>query len=361
MNAPAVLLIDTPAGPTHVTAPAPRETWWALADQDEGTHVTQTPAWLDCLCATGPYRDASRLYEFQDGSRLVLPLARRRQRPGWLDTEESWPADWGIGGPLSQGRVSLAKARAVFDDLARRPVLRVGVRFRPGDDDVWTSAAPASFREEPHMTQVVNLDGGFDTVWERRFHSRVRRHVRRAESSGVEVQVDRTGRLVPVFYDLYKQSIVRWAQQQHEPLALARWRRGRAFPRQWLEAVAAGFGESCTIWTAWCAGEPAAAIVVLRHGNQAKLWRGAMNRELANPVRANFLLHRLAIEDACAAGCRRYDMGESTPGSSLASFKDGFGADGFRSPRYFRERLPVSAAERRLREAVKRVIRFQDA
>lgn len=259
------------------------------------------------------------------------------------------------------GDVGPEKARAVFGDLARRPALQVGLRFRPGDTALWEKAAPADFRPEPHMTQVVNLDGGFGTVWERRFHKRARRDVRRAQREHVEVEVDRTGRLAPVFYQLYEASIERWARQQNEPLALARWRRRRGFPSQRLSAVAARLGESCAIWVAWRDGEPCASIVVLRHGRHAKFWRGAMNRELAHPLKANALLHRLAIEEACEAGCGCYDMGDSTPGSSLASFKAGFGADSWSSPRYFRERLPVSAAERRLRAAVKRVIRFRDA
>jgi hypothetical protein len=356
-----VLLINTPAGQAHVTNPAPRGVWWELADEDADTHVTQTPTWLDCLCDTGTYRDVSRLYEFEGGRRLVFPLVARKHRPQRLDTEESWPADWGIGGPVDPGGVSPAEARAVFDDLARRPALRVGVRFRPADQAVWANAAPAGFQPEPHMEQMVNLDGGFDAVWERRFRRHVRRDVRRAERSDVEVEVDHTGRLVPVFYDLYRKSIVRWAEQQHEPLALARWRRTREFPPRRLEAVAARFGEGCAIWMAWSAGEPAGALVVLRHGSHAKLWRAAMDRELAHPLHAVPLLYRLAIEEACATGCRTFDAGESSPGSSLATFKEGFGAENFSSPRYVRERLPVSAVERGLRTAVKRVIRFEDA
>ncbi|MFE9650477.1 GNAT family N-acetyltransferase [Streptomyces sp. NPDC006365] len=361
MNKPAELLTDSAVCPAHITTPAPRETWWELAAQDAACHVTQTPTWLDCLCGTGPYQDGSRLYEFDDGSRIVLPLVSRRRRPQWLDAEESWPADWGIGGPVVAGHVGPEKARAVFGDLARRPVLQIGVRLRPGDAEAWEKAVPTGFRMEPHMTQVVNLDGGFGTVWQRRFHTRVRRDVRRAESAHLDVEVDRTGRLVPVFHHLYEQSIERWAGQQHEPLALARWRRRREFPSRRLAEVAARFGEACAIWVAWHAGEPAAAAVVLRHGHHAKLWRAAMNRELAHPVRASPLLMRLAIEEACEAGCRCYDMGESAPGSSLAHFKAGFGADTYSSPRYLRERLPVSAVEHRLRTAVKRVIRFQDA
>ncbi|MEV5437067.1 GNAT family N-acetyltransferase [Streptomyces sp. NPDC052682] len=361
MSTPAELLTRTPGGAARITSPAPREAWWQLSRQDADAHVSQTPTWLDCLCGTGPYRDASRLYEFDSGSRIVVPLVRRRSGAAWLDAEESWPADWGIGGPLSSGAVAPAEARAVFEDLARLAALRVGVRFRPEGSDVWEGTVPAGFWREPHMTQRLDLDGGFATVWERRFHRHVRREVRKAERSKAEVDVDRTGRLVPQFYSLYEQSIERWAAQQHEPLALARWRRRRAFPRNRLEAVAARFGESCTIWMASCDGEPAAAIVVLSHGGHARLWRAAMNRDLAHPLRVNPLLQKLAIEDACAAGYRHYDMGESSPGSSLASFKAGFGAESHSSPRYVRERLPVSAAQRNLRRFVKTVLRFQDA
>ncbi|MEU3488538.1 GNAT family N-acetyltransferase [Streptomyces massasporeus] len=361
MNTPAELLIDTAAGPAHVTTPAPRATWWELAARDPDTSVTQTPTWLDCLCETGPYRDASRLYTFPDGSRIVLPLVSRGRRPRRLDAQESWPSGWGIGGPLTPGGATPEQARALFDDLAHLPALRVGVRFRPQGAELWERAAPGSFRLEPHTTQAVDLDGGFGALWQGRFHTRVRRDVKRAEKAHVEVEVDRTGRLVPVFQELYDQSIERWAAQQHEPLALARWRRRREFPTRRLAAVAARFGASCAIWMAWNAGEPAASIVVLRHGPHAKFWRAAMNRDVAHPVRATPLLYRRAIEEACEQGCRIFDMGESAPGSSLEHFKAGFGAVSRPSPRYWRERLPVSVVEHGLRTAVKRVIRFQDA
>ncbi|MGW2782551.1 GNAT family N-acetyltransferase [Streptomyces populi] len=360
MNAPAVQLTRTSAGPVRVTTPVPRDTWWALAGEDPATNVTQTPAWLDCVCATGPFQDAGRLYEFESGGRLVFPLVSRRRRPRFVTTEESWPGEWGIGGPVCSGSVGPREARAIFEDLARLPALRVGVRLRPEDSQVWTRAVPACFREDLHTVHVLDLEGGFGTVWERRFNQSARRGVRRAERSDVDVEVDRAGRLVPEFYQLFEQSIVRWAARQHEPLALARWRRKRAFPMERLETVAERLGQSCTIWMARCAGEPAAAIVVVRHGRHAKFWHGAMNRDLAHPVRANNLLHRLAIEDACAAGCRWYDLGGSRQGASLAAFKEALGAEPLRSPRYYRERLPVSVVDRSLRTALKRVIRFQE-
>lgn len=75
----------------HVTSPAPREVWEKLARSNESAQVFQTPAWMDCLSATGLYEDTSRLYETPEGRSRVLPLARRRGRPTALATQASLP------------------------------------------------------------------------------------------------------------------------------------------------------------------------------------------------------------------------------------------------------------------------------
>ncbi|MEY9847192.1 hypothetical protein ABH940_004284 [Streptacidiphilus sp. BW17] len=353
------------SGGVEVISPAPRELWWELVGRDRNALVTQTPTWLDCLCDAWPLEDASRYYRFASGAQLVVPMVRRRAWPGRLLTEESWPG-WGVGGAVvPDGAPDADEARLVFDDLASRPVLRVAVRFSPrgqlGGTSVWDAGVPDGFTSVERTTYLLDLTGGFEGIWAHRFHPSVRQGVRRAERAQVTFEVDRTGRFVPQFQQLYEESMVRWAEQQHEPLALARWRRRREDPPRLVASVAERFGADCAIWLASREGRPAAAIVVLRHGTHAKYWRGAMDRSLAAPVHANHMLQRLAIEDACAAGCHLYDMGDARPGSSLARFKESFGARPVFSPAYYRERLPLTAADRRLREAVKRLIGFKNA
>jgi Acetyltransferase (GNAT) domain len=85
-------------------------------------------------------------------------------------------------------------------------------------------------------------------------------------------------------------------------------------------------GPRCRVYGAFVDGRPAAAIVVLLGAAGAWLWRGAMDEELAGCTYANYLLHRIAIEDAAEAGCTAYHMGDSAPGSTLALFKSRFGA-----------------------------------
>lgn len=342
-----------------VQTPAPVAAWSAVLACDPRALATQTPAWAECVVSSGGHRDASRLYRFDDGRRIVVPMARRTGLPARLAVHGSWPFDWGVGGPIADGPLGTEHAQAVFADLAANTGVRVTLRTGPDADAAWDTA-PAPYVREEYSSSVVDLRGGFEEVWSRRARSSTRRAVRKAERSNLRVEVDTTGALIDDFDRLYRLSVERWAQAQHEPVLLARWRSSRANPRRKFQAVADRLAGQCAVWLAYVGARPAAGLIVLRHGRHAKYWRGAMDADLAGPVRANDLLHRLAIEAACADGCHSYHMGESRPGSGLARFKAGFGAQERRGSSFRAERLPLSAAEARVRGVVKRAVGFRD-
>ena len=341
-----------------VSSPAPREAWLALLRSSAEALAFQTPTWLDCICEVGGYADASRLYELAGGRFLVLPMVRRVGWPGPLTIEASLPFVWGPGGPVAAGVVQREEAAAVLGDLARRIVLRTSLRPNPLTGATWAAIAPPGVSATPCLAHVLDLDGGFGQVWARRFTSTARAAVRKAERSSLVVECDTSGRLVPVFYDLYRRSIERWARQQREPLLLARSRAHWHDPPRKFQTVARRLGDACRIWVAWLDGQAAAAIIVLQRGANASYWRGAMDKELAGPPRANALLHRLAIEDACRAGCRYYHLGETGPSASLAQFKEELGGRAYPYAEYLLERLPLARTERRLRRLVKGAIQL---
>ena len=225
----------------------------------------------------------------------------------------------------------------------------------------WLSAS-SQFAAVEHGMQchVLDLAGGFATVWQDRFRGTVRTAIRKAERSGLEVEVDRSGRLLPEFFSLLDSSLERWAGMQHEPLWMTRWRTIRFAPPAMLAAVAKHFGSGCAVWMARSKGEPVAAIVVLSSGAYAKYWRGAMNKQLAGPTRANDLLHRLAIEEACQNGYGFYDMGMTRPASPLAAFKEKLGAVPRPVHSLRAERLPIEAVRTSSRGLVKKIIGFKD-
>ena len=214
---------------------------------------------------------------------VLMPMARRRVQPPGATAIASWPQVWGIGGPITpDGQVSSVEAAAVLADVARRGTLSATITLRPGADRNWLSQA-GQYRVEDRGCYVVDLDGGFGEVWQHKFRSNTRRAVRKAERSGLEIEVDRSGRLLDVFFDLYQKSLLRWAAAQHEPLWFTRLRMNRVCyttPGH-LAVVSKHFGANCAVWVARYGGQPAAANIVLRRGAYVKAWRGAMDKGLS--------------------------------------------------------------------------------
>ena len=336
-----------------VVSPAPRAVWRDVFDADPDAVATQAPEWADCLTARG-YTDASRLYALPDGRRLVLPLVARR-RAGLPLTEESWPYGWGYGGLLSERHAPTAEDCAlVLADLARRPAVLRAVTPTPTRGAPWLAAAPAGARTVPYTAQLVDLAGGFDAVWTR-YRRQARNAVRKAERFELDVRREdgttADPRGIEVFRELYARSVDRWATQRGQPLALARALAARR-DRPGQVALAAGaLGRRCVVWSVLRAGEPVAANVVLQHGTQAVGWLCAMDADLARETLATYLLHSVAIADACAAGVRWFHMGESESGSGGEHFKRYFGAVPVEYAAIRLERLPLAAAERRARTA----------
>ena len=342
-----------------VISPAPRDAWHALATVDPDTLTTQTPAWIDCICANGSYVDASRLYEFRDGKQVLLPLVQKRWLPHQLNTAASMPNAWGIGGTITSGSLQSEDLEAIFSDLQQEKYLDVHVRPNPLRGQIWAAARLERTVAVPRVAHVLSLEGGFDEVWSRRFKQAARAKVRRAERMGVEVECDTTGRLVPVFYQLFEKSLERWADHSHEPHWLARWRGHQRDSMDKFMSIARILGEACRVWVAWHQGQAVASLIVLQGAN-AHYTRGAMNLALAGPTNANYLLQKHAIEDACNHGCRSYHMGETGNSESLAFYKSRFGAVAHAYAEYHLERVPLTQIDGLLRKVVKQAIGFKE-
>jgi hypothetical protein len=191
---------------------------------------------------------------------------------------------------------------------------------------------------------VLDLEGGFDHVWSKRYRQGARRKVRRAEKQPLDVRRVRDGGLVDAFSELNRRSVERWARQRGHPLWAARLVERRRDRVGQLASALPALGATVTGWTAHLHGEPVAAYVALQHGEQAYFWMSAMDQSLAERTDAGALLQSLAIEEACAAVARWFHLGESDPGSGVAALKERFGATPVPWTAVHLERLPVTAA-----------------
>lgn len=344
----------------RVTAPVPESTWRELLARDPDALVSQSPEWIRAQCAGGHFRDASRLYETAAGKRIVLPMLRRSgPLPPRLAVQASMPPACGMGGFVAEEPPDSAEMAQIAAHLANEPALRTGIRPNPLHAELWSGVGGRGVASIPRRAHVLDLRGGPDEAW-KALSKKARAGVRKAEREGIEVECSTDGRLVPVFYELLELSVERWAGVQHEPPALARWRLRRRDPIAKFEHWAAALGQKMQVWVARKDGVPAAAMIVVA-GTNANDTRGAMNKELAAPTRANDLLQWRAIQHSALAGCRHYHLGESGESKSLAHFKEKFGA----RPVPYRElRIEVpglSRVEAAPRNLVKGLLRFKDA
>ncbi len=346
----------TPAIVRTVT-PAPRAAWSHLVDADPTSMADHTPAWTDAITATGPYRDASRLYELSDGRRFVLPLVQRTGPARVAGVSASFPEGWGFGGLVGPDKDAEA-VRLVLEDLAERRDIHTRIRPDPLDEAIWAAGAPADVVTTAKRAHVLDLRPGVEAL-RAGLHPSARRALRKAERSDVRI-VGGTGTdQLETYYRLYERSLARWAESSHEPVWLARWRGRRRDPIAKLRAMADHLGDRFRLYVAYVEGRPAAGQIVL-FGNTAHDTRGAMDKDLANPVRANQLLQWRAIVDATEAGCTTLHLGESGTSTTLARYKEHYGARSVPYHDYRVERLPVTAADRAARRVVKRAIGFRE-
>jgi hypothetical protein len=347
-------LVD--ASKLDVVVPAPRGAWTEVVASDPDVLAEQTPQWVDAMCAGRRWVDASRLYVTASGRRLVVPMVRSRL-PAAVAVEGSMPAHWGFGGVIAEEGVDVVDVEFVYADLARRRVVRQTIRPNPLQGDLWQAAARTAL-QVPRCAHVLDISAGADAVW-KAFRSNVRRGIRVAERAGVEIERDDTGRLLPEYFELVELSRTRWAAQQNEPLWLARQRYRLYDTLDKWQRIARHLGPACVVRVARLDGTAVAGTIVLT-GTNGHYTRSAMDKDRAARCYANFALHWNAIQDLCAAGARTYHLGESGTSRSLGAFKEQLGARAVPYPEVRIERLPISSADRIVRQSVKRLIGFRD-
>jgi hypothetical protein len=307
-----------------VTTPAPLAQWNAVLVADPGATALQTPAYLAAVLRAGGGRDISRLYTLTDGRQLVLPLIEESFLPG-LGQAGDYPAGFGHGSVLATGGLRPSDVATVVADLQQ---LGLSIRIGGGHHtaEQWSAGLRPGVVEIPRRVDVVELSMGYDEYLARTVRRGTRQSVAKAARNGVEIEVDTTGRLIPVFYDLYLSWVERWIPRSGLPTALARHSALKQEPYAKFETVAALLGDSCRVFVAWHRGRAVASCINLVHGEHAIGWRSYSIKELASPVAANTATQVAGIRDAMDSGCRFFDLGQSGDVSNLQSFKNSLGA-----------------------------------
>ena len=346
---------------TEILSDCTDSDWDCIYALDEQALPSQSSAWTKAICVTGGYAIKRRKYIFQDQTEAALCLFSKNGSISPFKIHRSPPAAWGFGGPISTRPLSSDHLRVILDDCAGLPGAAMQIRPNPLMAGIWSEAAAGSgWTALPRKAHVLDLQGGYDEVWNHRFLGRTRSLARKAERLGITVHSGSSADLVAEFDALFRMSILRWAMKQNELSWLASLRGHIRDPKRKFFEMARLCSDIVRITIARKDGKAIAGIVVL-YGNNAHYTRGAMDDQAVGQSGANSLLQATAIKEACDRNCRYYHMGESGESASLTAFKAQFGAVGYAYAEYRHEHLPVLSVDQRLRTIAKKVIGFRDA
>ncbi len=294
----------------------PGAEWRALSDADPAASFFHDPAWMTALVRSyGYYRPACLTARDSSGA-LVGGL------PGVMSVrfglKQLLSLPYGTyGGPIAapgsdEGRRAI---RGALIERWAREARRPGV-VRAQLVHNGTSAGEDLERMPGRTTResafVLDLEGGYDRIWNESFGGEVRTACRKAEKSGVTVAEADGPEGAAILDAMYRRQAAGWSN--HTP-----------FPRDLFRHLVAAAPERARVWIAALNGEPAAAHLVLHHRGTALSWISANSLE-GRKARAQILLIARILEEACRRGSRTFNFGGAAGSDSLESFKTAFGS-----------------------------------
>ncbi|MGM0577362.1 MAG: lipid II:glycine glycyltransferase FemX [Myxococcota bacterium] len=323
--------------------------WCALMDDWPGWSVFADPAWLGLFAEEG-VEPVCAVYAGPDG-RVVQPLLLRDLRAtGWWDGEaalDTVSPPHGYAGPFvvdpvddEAGRVALlerffagqaawAREHGLVSEYVNFDPRHTGPIPYPGD----------VVARMPTVVRDLTLDP--DDLW-MDYEHKVRKNVKRARKHGLEFEVDREGRRLDAFLDIYYGTMDRQHAAEHF-----------YFPRSFFEAILERVPHGALFVHVLHGGEVVSTELVLVSGDSLFSFLGGTRRE-AFRLRANDYLKHAVHGWGREHGYTTFVIGGGYGGHDpLFRYKRSFAPNGVRDLRVGRW-LVDEARYERLMEARRR-------
>jgi serine/alanine adding enzyme len=165
--------------------------------------------------------------------------------------------------------------------------------------------------ESEHVFWLLPLPETEELLWSQ-LDGNIRRQVRKARKNGLRAEIDRSGKLLPAFYDMFSH----FTHQAGTPI----------FSYQFLENVIQSFPGAFNIALVWHEDEekPVAGYFQLEMGDTMYgMWGAALPESLK--LRSAYLALWEIMSDAVDNGFIYLDMGRSPAGSNASKFKGQWG------------------------------------
>lgn len=172
--------------------------------------VFQTPAWAKCMINCSPlYESKPFLFKFTDGTQVLWSTIQYPIKKFFLCLKA---LPFGIyGRPLVCGSWSQSKGQEILNSILSWRNIEMVYAEDPLSEPL-DFKLPKGIVKEVHAvsTHVLELESEWNIMWEKRFSSRIRNQIRRAEKEGLVVRQSATNLDILEFYGLYELTAKRW-------------------------------------------------------------------------------------------------------------------------------------------------------
>jgi len=220
-----------------------------------------------------------------------------------------WSLPFGTyGGPLE-----IEGSGARVELLARYNKLRTHWRVMDlGWVDFYNTANESDGAIEHLSTHLVDLGQGFDHVWNHGYSKKKRQYARRAERSGVKVDLCEGLDGIADCYSIFVNRMDRWGRRMLYPLEL-------------FQELLTRDSEHVKLYRAHRDGVTLGGHFIFYYRDMVLPWFG-MASVPGDELQAGSLLYARCMRDAAEQGFETYNIGGSLGKSSLVEFKEALGA-----------------------------------
>lgn len=312
---------STPLRVLDATSSLDRESWLGMWETWPSREVHAHPAYVE-LFAQGVGRPYAAVWE-SDGGSVLFPFILREVEQGHVDVDDAWTdivTPYGYGGAYAWRVIDRESLAADFWHsfsawTAERRVVSEFVRFSLFDEMLLPYPGSVEVKQD---NVVCDLDLEPEALW-MSFDQKVRKNVKKAQRSGVVVEVDTDATRFDDFAQIYEATMDRRGADG-----------GYYFQREFFESIHRELPGQFAYFHAVHDGTVVSTELVLLSEKSAYSFLGG-TRDDAFDVRPNDLLKFEIMRWAASHGRRWFVLGGGfEPGDGIFRYKRAFAPTGIR-------------------------------
>ena len=283
------------------------EEWQEAADECKYATFFHTPVWSKIFVETYPKMEMSaKKFIFNGGTKVILPLVKRKTRKGFYNLYYSGIA--GVyGGVISSARVEEGKLDCIFKYLSRKKTSRfmiIGNPFFYYDLNKFKNTGK-------FFTQILELDKDEDKLL-KSYKSSARNKINKARRAGIVIKEAENINEWREYYSVYRKSIERWGNEATN-----------SYPFFLFENMFKAKNPGIRLWLVFFRNKIVRGSLNFYHNDHCVEWHASFISDYFKYGVRNFLVHSLILA-AREEGYKYYDFNPSGDHSGTVKFKESF-------------------------------------